>query len=121
MRLRSFIEFQGMLDLRDYVTGQTARMMADSLYPPALYVPQRYRELDRPAPGVRDDLADELMRQVAADHGRFVLVLSDETPRAARPDDLQQGKERRLDKTRRARVKEAAKDPAKAEATDVAR
>jgi hypothetical protein len=50
-----------------------------------------------------------------------VLVLSDETHRAARPDDVQPGKERRLDKTRRARVKEAAKEPAKAEATDVAR
>src|SRR5439155_534301 len=41
--------------------------------------------------------------------------------RAGRPDDVQPGKERRLDKTRRARVKEAAKEPAKAEATDVAR
>ncbi|HXL74987.1 MAG TPA: rod shape-determining protein MreC, partial [Burkholderiales bacterium] len=55
------------------------------------------------------------------DRGRFVLVLADETHRAARPDDVQPGKERRLDKTRRARVKEAAKEPAKAEATDVAR
>src|SRR2546422_3044886 len=55
------------------------------------------------------------------ERGLFVLVLSDQTPRAARPDDVQPGKERRLDKTRRARIKEAAQEPAKAEATDVAR
>src|SRR5205814_6845295 len=36
------------------------------------------------------------------DRGRFVLVLSDQTLRAARPDDVQPGKGRRLDKTRRA-------------------
>jgi WD40 repeat protein/3',5'-cyclic AMP phosphodiesterase CpdA len=77
VRLRSFIEFQGLLDLRGYVAGQTARLNADPLYPASLYVPQRYRELDRPAPGVRDDLADELLRQVGADHGRFILVLGD--------------------------------------------
>ena len=47
VRLRSFIEFQGLLDLRDYVANQTARIAADPLYPPRLYVPQRFRELDR--------------------------------------------------------------------------
>jgi WD40 repeat protein len=77
VRLRSFIEFQGLLDLRDYVARQTARMAADTLYPPSLYVPQRFRELDRSAAGIRDDLVEELLRQVAADHGRFVLVLGD--------------------------------------------
>src|SRR5207244_2144181 len=57
------------------------------------------------------------------DRGRFVLVLSEETQRPARPDEVQPGRERRLDKTRRARIKEAAKEPAKAQAreTDVAR
>ncbi len=77
VRLRSFIEFQGLLDLRSYVANQTARLTADPLYPPGLYVPQRFRELDRPTPGVRDDLADELLQQIAAEHGRFVLVLGD--------------------------------------------
>jgi WD40 repeat protein/3',5'-cyclic AMP phosphodiesterase CpdA len=77
VRLRSFIEFQGLLDLRGYVTEQTARLGGDRLYPPALYVPQRFRELDRPEPAVRTDLADELLSQIASDHGRFVLVLGD--------------------------------------------
>ena len=77
VRLRSFTEFQGLLDLRDYVASQTARISADPLYPPRLYVPQRFRELGRPGRGVRDDLADELLAQIAADHGRFVLLLGD--------------------------------------------
>jgi hypothetical protein len=77
VRLRSFIEFQGLVDLRDYVVRQTARLAADPLYPLALYVPQRFRELDRSVPGVRDDLVEELLGQVAADHGRVVLVLGD--------------------------------------------
>ncbi len=77
VRLRSFIEFQGLLDLRNYVESQTARLTADALYPPSLYVPQRFRELDRSTPGVREDLVDELLRQVTPDHGRFVLVLGD--------------------------------------------
>ena len=77
VRVRSFIEFQGLLDLRGYVAAQTARLTADPLYPPGLYVPQRYRELDRPEPGLREDLVEDLLGQVAADHGRFVLVLGD--------------------------------------------
>lgn len=77
IRLRSFIEFQGLLDLRDYVAKQTARLATDTLYPPGLYVPQRFRELDSSGPGVRDDLVEELLRQVATDHGRFMLVLGD--------------------------------------------
>ncbi len=77
VRVRSFIEFQGLLDLRGYVAAQTARLAADPLYPPDLYVPQRFRELDRPEPGLREDLVEDLLAQVAADHGRFVLVLGD--------------------------------------------
>ncbi|MFI7031991.1 TIR domain-containing protein [Microbispora rosea] len=77
LRLRSFTEFQGLLDLSSYVAGQTVRLRGDRRYPPELYVPQRFRELDRTGGEVRDDLTDELMRLLAADHGRFVLVLGD--------------------------------------------
>ncbi|GII65739.1 hypothetical protein Skr01_58240 [Sphaerisporangium krabiense] len=76
VRLRSFTEFQGLLDLSDHVADQSARLRDDRRYPPELYVPQRFRELDR-ASEVRDDLAGELMRLLAADHGRFVLLLGD--------------------------------------------
>ncbi|MCW2914444.1 MAG: repeat protein-like protein [Actinomycetia bacterium] len=78
VRLRSFTEFQGLLDLSDYVVKQTVRLTSDSrLYPPGLYVPQRFRELDRSDHGVRDDLVSEMLDLLAADHGRFLLVLGD--------------------------------------------
>ncbi|MGW4801376.1 NACHT domain-containing protein, partial [Nonomuraea sp. NPDC004297] len=77
VRLRSFMEFQGLLDLSGYVAEQTARLTSDRRYPPDLYVPQRYRELDRPGSQVRQGLTDELMRLLAADHGRFLLLLGD--------------------------------------------
>jgi len=44
------------------------------------------------------------------DRGRYVLVLTSETVRPPRPDEAQGGKERRSDKTRRARIKEKATD-----------
>ena len=41
IRLRSFVEYQGLLDFRPYVEKQTSRLADDPLYPPSLYVPQR--------------------------------------------------------------------------------
>jgi rod shape-determining protein MreC len=44
------------------------------------------------------------------DRGRYVLVLSDESARPPRPEETQQGKDRRAEKTRRARTKDRDKD-----------
>ncbi|HWE90957.1 MAG TPA: TIR domain-containing protein [Pseudonocardiaceae bacterium] len=77
VRLRSFIEFQGLLDLRGYLGRQTRRLRTDPRYPPELYVPQRFRTLDRDDHDVRDDLATELVDLVTADRPRFVLLLGD--------------------------------------------
>ncbi|MGH3166125.1 MAG: NACHT domain-containing protein, partial [Trebonia sp.] len=77
IRVRSFTEFQGMLDLRDYVAGQAARLQADQRYPHALYVPQRFRDLESSSGSAGDDLVTELLRELAADTGRFVLLLAD--------------------------------------------
>ncbi|MEU5879742.1 TIR domain-containing protein [Spirillospora sp. NPDC047279] len=79
VRVRSLTEFQGLLDLSEYVSGQTSRLASGGLYPPSLYVPQRYRDLDRPAAGpeAQDDLVGEMVRLLAADHGRFLLLLGD--------------------------------------------
>jgi len=77
VRVRSFTEFQGLLDLDDYVAKQTVRLRGDRRYPPDLYVPQRFRELDRTGGEVHEDLAEELLRLVSGDHARFVLLLGD--------------------------------------------
>ncbi|WP_242887262.1 TIR domain-containing protein [Actinomadura litoris] len=86
IRVRSLTEFQGLLDLSEYVSAQTGRLASGGLYPPSLYVPQRYRELDRlradgeggGGPGeVHEDVVGEMLRLLAADHGRFLLLLGD--------------------------------------------
>ncbi|WP_228001547.1 TIR domain-containing protein [Nocardia australiensis] len=77
LRVRSFTEFQGLLDLDDYLAEQAARLRTDRRYPPDLYVPQRFRVLEHGDQLVRDDLVGELLRVVSADHGRFVLLLGD--------------------------------------------
>ncbi|QBS39975.1 TIR domain-containing protein [Nocardia sp. CS682] len=77
LRVRSFTEFQGLLDLDEYLAKQVERLRTDRRYPPDLYVPQRFRLLEHGEQPVHDDLVAELLRLVAVDHGRFVLVLGD--------------------------------------------
>ncbi|MEO3743333.1 TIR domain-containing protein [Plantactinospora sp. B5E13] len=77
VRVVNLTEFQGLLDLRDYVAAQTARLQADQLYPPQLYVPQRYRHLVGGEQGVQEDVVEELLDLVTEPDGRFVLVLGD--------------------------------------------
>ncbi|NYI08305.1 TIR domain-containing protein [Allostreptomyces psammosilenae] len=75
--VRSLLEFQGLLDLTDYVTRQTRRLTLDTRYPPRLYLPQRYRTLNEGEGEVRQDVVDELLRLLGSDHGRFLLLLGD--------------------------------------------
>ncbi|MFD4457927.1 TIR domain-containing protein [Nocardia sp. NPDC058480] len=77
LRIRSFLEFQGMLDLTDYLAQQLLALRTDRRYPPELYVPQRFRLLEQSETAIRDDLIAELMGVVTADHGWFVLLLGD--------------------------------------------
>jgi WD40 repeat protein/uncharacterized protein YjbI with pentapeptide repeats/3',5'-cyclic AMP phosphodiesterase CpdA len=77
IRLRSLLEFQGLLDLRAYVDAQSARLSADRQYPPSLYVPQRFTELDRIDQPAGDDLLSELLSMLGGDRGRFILLLGD--------------------------------------------
>jgi WD40 repeat protein len=77
VRVVSLTEFQGLLDLRSYVTAQTTRLQNDRLYPPGLYVPQRFRHLAGTDSEVHEDLVSELQRMVTSPDGRFVLLLAD--------------------------------------------
>lgn len=80
VRLRSFAEFRGLLDLRRYVAAQTERLTTDRRYAPALYVPQRYRDLDRvgeASGGFGEDLYADVLHMLGDDQGRFLLLLGD--------------------------------------------
>jgi WD40 repeat protein/3',5'-cyclic AMP phosphodiesterase CpdA len=77
VRVRSFLEFQGLLDLSDYVARQTVRLRSDPRYPPEFYVQQRFRDVYRPDTPPREDLVEELLHQLAPPHGRFILLLGD--------------------------------------------
>jgi WD40 repeat protein len=77
VRLLSFAEYRGLLDLRGYVARQRKRLAGDGLYPPELYVPQRYRPVDLLNAPVADDLPEAVLRLLASDQGRFILLLGD--------------------------------------------
>lgn len=84
VRLRSFAEFRGLLDLRRYVAAQTERLTTDRRYPPDLYVPQRYRDLGRSGDaaegtgaGDGDDLFADTLRMLGDDQGHLVMLLGD--------------------------------------------
>ncbi len=77
VRLRSFVEYQGLLDLRDYVRRQSERLTTDRLYPPSLYLPQRYRLLDGSSDKIHDNLLGQVIDWLTSDQARFVLVLGD--------------------------------------------
>ncbi|MFL4999043.1 MAG: rod shape-determining protein MreC [Xanthobacteraceae bacterium] len=100
----------GMLELR-FTAGNAEiqngdRLVTsgiDGIYPAGLPVATVVR-IERDA---EHSFARVICRPAAGvDRGRFVLVLSDETARPARPEEAQSSKERRSDKARRARAKE---------------
>jgi len=100
----------GMLELR-FTAGNAEiqngdRLVTsgiDGIYPAGLPVATVVR-IERDA---EHSFARVICRPAAGvDRGRFVLVLSDETARPARPEEAQSSKERRTDKARRARAKE---------------
>ncbi|WP_322779083.1 TIR domain-containing protein, partial [Frankia sp. Cas4] len=83
VRLLSMPEYQGVLDLRGYVTRQTARLRADPDYPPELYVPQHIRRIDRTTrtrtgtAAATGPALDQIIEWLTTDEARFILVLAD--------------------------------------------
>lgn len=77
VQVRSYAEFQGLLDLRDYVAGQHQRLLSDQRYQHALYVTQRFRDLESLTQAGGDDLVAELVDELSSDAGRFILLLAD--------------------------------------------
>ncbi|HWR46544.1 MAG TPA: pentapeptide repeat-containing protein, partial [Pseudonocardiaceae bacterium] len=78
VRLRSFVDYQGLVDLRPLVARQAERLATDPIYPAQLYVPQRYRLLDDdPDAAARDDLLSRVIEWLGADSARFLMLLGD--------------------------------------------
>ncbi|WP_165818394.1 TIR domain-containing protein, partial [Frankia canadensis] len=81
VRLVSFVQYQGLIDLRSYVADQTERLRRDPIYPPSLYLTQRFQHLDRTlvagATLDGEDARAQLLDWMAADEGGLVLVLGD--------------------------------------------
>ena len=78
IRLRSFVAYQGLLDLRPLLERQTATLAADRVYPEALYVPQRFKLLDDAADAApQDRLLDQVLEWLGSDGARFVMLLGD--------------------------------------------
>ncbi|GAB2981349.1 NACHT domain-containing protein [Saccharothrix stipae] len=75
VRLRSFVEYQGLLDLRPLAERQTRRLAADQVYPADLYVPQRYGMVGWEDGD--DDLLERVLGWLGEDVARFVVVLGD--------------------------------------------
>ncbi|MEV0677783.1 NACHT domain-containing protein [Actinosynnema sp. NPDC050436] len=75
VRLRSFVEYQGMLDLRPLVSRQSKRLVEDRVYPAELFVPQRFRQVGSEEVAV--DLLGRVLGWLREDIARFVVVLGD--------------------------------------------
>ena len=77
VRLRSFIEYQGLLDLRPLAERQSERLASDRIYPAQLYVPQRYRIVGGTNGHVLAGLIEQAITWLSADDARLVMVLGD--------------------------------------------
>gem|GEM_PF-827246 len=75
--LRSFTEYQGLIDFRGYLKRQVDRLEKDPIYPPALYVAQHAVLHSDGGEVSTKDVLGELNTLLASPHPRFILVLGD--------------------------------------------
>jgi WD40 repeat protein len=79
VRLLSFVEHQGLIDFRTYLSKQTGKLSQDPIYPPSLYVPQRMRTLA--LLGQEENETNDAVAQVrdwlVDPYGRFLVLLGD--------------------------------------------
>jgi WD40 repeat protein/transcriptional regulator with XRE-family HTH domain len=86
VRLRTFLEYQTVVDLTQYVELQEQRLTNDARYLPSDYVTQTFIASPTTEPAdhglaqsreVREDVVGEMLRLVGGDEGRFILLLGD--------------------------------------------
>jgi WD40 repeat protein len=80
VRLRSWVDYQGLIDLGPLTGAQRERLAADSIYPEHHYVEQRFtltRDASDPAAVIRDGLLDATISWLSTQEARLVVVLGD--------------------------------------------
>ena len=76
VRLRSFVDYSGLIDLQPFGRAQSDRLSSDVIYPESGYVAQRFRILDDDPEGlIRRDLLEQLIEWLSVDGPRFIMLL----------------------------------------------
>lgn len=75
-RASSFVEYQGLVDLRPVLELQSQRLLNDPLYPSRLYVTQRYHLIGTgSAQDARDNALAKVSQWIAEEDAKFMVVL----------------------------------------------
>lgn len=77
VQVKSFAEYQGLIDFRKYLTEQTRKLAEDAIYPPGLYVPQRALITIGRDESARANAFEAALDLLDTPYPRFVLVLAD--------------------------------------------
>ncbi len=77
VRLRSFVEYQGLIDFRPYLERQTRFLSNDAVYDPSRYVDQSVRYHVGQNEYASENAYETVRSWLFEERGRFVLVLGD--------------------------------------------
>jgi len=77
IRLRALAELEGRWDPRPYLERQARRLADDPVYPPELYVPQRFVVAAPDGAGVQSDVFRAMCDWLDVEEARFLLILGD--------------------------------------------
>lgn len=78
--VKTWAEYQNLLDLSPYTNALRRWLAEDDLYPQDLYLPQRYRTVDKTGlalGAIENDVSEIAVDDILGEDSRFVLVLGD--------------------------------------------
>ena len=76
---QTYLEFSGLIDFSNFIANQTKRLKNDPIYPPALFIPQRFTgEIGQYSTWEGDDALEHVFDCLRSpESARFVLVLGE--------------------------------------------
>ncbi|HET8682855.1 MAG TPA: metallophosphoesterase [Micromonosporaceae bacterium] len=80
VRVKTWNEYNDLLDPSAYRAWLRTELLADQQYPQQLYLPQRFREIDRWGTAfsrIEEDLVSRVYDSILEEDGRFFLILGD--------------------------------------------